>query len=163
MSYLDTRDKIKSGDLLSFNHGDWTTFTGIKTEIVHMATRSTYSHVGMALWLGKRLMVLEAVKPCIRIFPLSMSGDFYWTNLPVSWNDQAEEYALSKVGYQYSEWNAVKAYFSDLPDGDVSECAAYVREILKRVNIDLGSRSTPDSVVLRAQELGGATYYVVNN
>lgn len=160
--YNDIRGQIESGDLLSFNHGDWISWSGVKTEIVHMATRSTYSHVGTALWLGKRLMIVEAVKPYLRIFPLSLSGSFYWTKLPVTWTDEAEEFALSKIGAEYSEWNAIKAYFVELPDGDVSECAAYTREIMKRSGIDLGFRSTPDSVVLAAQKLGGATFYIEN-
>ena len=160
MNYLEARDNIKSGDLLAFNHGNFTSWSGIKTEVVHMATRSTYSHVAVAFWLGKRLLVLEAVEPCIRIFPLSLSGPFYWTPMKAPWKPETEEYALSKVGTPYSQLDAIRAYFTTLPEGQVSECAAYVREIMIRDGIDLGHRSTPDAVVLQAQLLGNPTYYV---
>jgi hypothetical protein len=161
MKYADARPLIKSGDLLAFNHGDWETFSGIKTEIVHMATRSTYSHVGLAWVVAGRVFILEAVKPMIRIFPLSLSGPFYWLAMNAQWKAETEEFALQNVGYPYSELDAVHAFFSNLPEGSVSECAAYVREVLKKDGIDLGLRSTPDAVVLQAQ-LRNATMFYIN-
>lgn len=162
MKYEDMRDTIRSGDLLSFNHGDWKSWSGIKTMIVHMATRSTYSHVAIAWRVGGRVMVLEAVKPKLRIFPLSLSGNFYITPTNAPWKYDTEEYALSKIGVDYSEINAVIADFKKLPDGDVSECAAYVREILLRDGIYLGDISTPEAVTLAAQRRGFPTQYVEN-
>ena len=162
MNYKEIRLQIKSGDLLSFNHGSWNTISGIKTEIVHMATRSTYSHVGIAWVIANRVFVLEAVEPCLRIFPLSLEGDFYWTPLNASWHPETEEYALSKLGINYSEIQAMQAFYEELPPDSVQQCAAYAREILLKDGINLGSRSTPDAVVLAAQTLGNPTYYIQN-
>ena len=160
MKYSDARPTIRSGDLLAFDHGDWDTFTGIKTEVVHMATRSTYSHVGIAWVVGGRVFILEAVKPKLRIFPLSQSGPFYLLPLKAPWRAATEEFALSQVGYPYSEIDAIKAFFSQLPDGTVSECAAYVREVLIRDGINLGLRSTPNAVILQAQQQGASLLYI---
>jgi hypothetical protein len=154
-SYAEKRLDIKSGDLLAFSHGDWKTWSGIKTEIVRIFTRSTYSHVGIA-WVveckhSRRVFVLEAVKPYLRIFPLSQSGDFYHLEMPVEWNPEAEEFAISNIGMEYSERKAMEAFFRKLPNGDVTECAAFVREVYKLMNIDLGEMSRPDTVIHAAQ------------
>lgn len=160
MKYTDVRPLIRSGDMLAFNHGDWNTIDGIKTQVVHMATRSTYSHVGLAWVVGGRVFVLEAVKPSIRIFPLSLSGPFYLLNMNAPWTPETEEYALLHIGYPYSELNAMEAFFVSLPEGDVSECAAYVHEVLLRDGINLGLRATPDAVILQAQRQGASLLYI---
>lgn len=160
MKYSEARPAIRSGDLIAQSHGDWLTWRGIKTNMVRIFTKSTYSHVGIAWVQGGRVFLLEAVKPELRIYPLSKAGDFYLLPMGAAWAPQTEEYALASVGSRYSEWAAVRAYFVPLEPGNVSECAAYVREVLLREGIDLGARSTPDSVVLEAQKLGSTTIFV---
>lgn len=162
MKYLDIRASIKSGDILAFSHGDWKTWRGIKTEAVRIFTRSTYSHVAIAWVVANRVFIIEPVVPKTRIYPLSTSGSFYHLPLGQVWTDEVEEFALSCVGIDYSQLDAIRAYLQPLEDGNVSECAAYVREVYKRLKIDLGDRSTPDAVVLKAQILGAITTYVEN-
>lgn len=94
MDYSQVRSSIKSGDILAFSHGDWKTISGIKTNIVRIFTRSTYSHVGIAWVVADRVFVLEAVKPKIRIYPLSTSGSFYLIQDGANWTKEAEDYAL---------------------------------------------------------------------
>lgn len=160
MKYPQARALIQSGDLIAQSHGDWLTWRGIKTNLVRIFTRSTYSHVGLAWVVGGRVFILEAVKPEVRIYPLSKAGEFYWLAMGTLWAFDAEEFALASVGVRYSEWAAMRAYFEPLEPGTVSECAAYVREVLLKDGIDLGLRSTPDAVVLAAQVRGAATLFV---
>ena len=54
----------------------------------------------------------------------------------------------------YSELVAMQAFFTPLQAGNVRECAAYAREVLKRDGIDLGQLSRPDAVVQAALERG---------
>jgi hypothetical protein len=161
MKYEDIRPNIRSGDLLAFSHGDWRSWSGIKTLIVRAFTLSTYSHVGVAWVVAGRVFVLEAVKPKVRIYPLSLSGDFYLTRTDTNWTPEVEQFAMDRIGFDYSELKAMYAYLFRLPDGDVSECAAYVREVLKVAGIDLGEVSRPDAVVTRAQ-INGITTFVEN-
>ena len=163
MNYADIRPTIRSGDLLAFSHGSWRTWREIKTNAVRVFTRSTYSHVGLAWVVGGRVFVLEAVKPEIRIYPLSISGDFYLVPMRADWSPATEEFAIECVGTDYSEIDAIRAYLHPLEAGNVNECAAYVREVLKRENIDLGDRSTPDAVVLAAQKRKGSMLIYVEN
>lgn len=150
MKYYQARPLIKSGDILAFSHGDWKTLNGFKINMIRIFTRSTYSHIGIAWVVNNRVFVLEAVKPMLRIYPLSHLGSFYLIGMDATWLSTTEDYALSKVGVKYSELLAVKAFFEPLEEGNVEQCAAYVREVLKRESIDLGRRSTPDAVIKQA-------------
>lgn len=160
MNYLDARPTIRSGDMLAFSHGSWRSWGDIKTNAVRIFTRSTYSHVGLAWVVGGRIFVLEAVKPKVRIYPLSGSGDFYLLPSAARWGQDTEELALSSVGIDYSELTAMRAFFGELPAGNMQECAAYVREVLKKDGIDLGRRSTPDAVVQEALARGAEMMFV---
>lgn len=160
MKYQEIRNKIRSGDLLAFSHGSWNSWANIKTNFIRLFTRSTYSHVGIAWKINGRLFILEAVKPKLRIFPLSMSGDFYLIPMNAKWSKYTEEFALSKIGTDYSELTAIKAFFTPLEDENVEQCAAYAREILEKDGIDLGAMSRPDTVVLAALNLGKKLTYI---
>jgi hypothetical protein len=127
-----------------------------------MFTRSTYSHVGIAWVIGGRVMVLEAVVPETRIYPLSLEGDFYLLPMDAPWRPDTEEFALGHIGVEYSQIKAMEAFFHPLAAGDMSECAAYVREVMAVDGIDLGTRSTPDAVVRAAQERGAILITVDN-
>jgi hypothetical protein len=160
MKYELIRKNIRSGDLLAFSHGSWTSWSNIKTNFIRLFTRSTYSHVGVAWRINGRVFILEAVKPKLRIYPLSISGDFYHIPMNAKWSKSTEEFALSKIGTDYSELSAVRAFFLPLEDENVEQCAAYAREILEKDGIDLGQMSRPDTVVLAALSLGKKLTYI---
>jgi hypothetical protein len=158
--YLEHRTGIESGDILAWSHRGWKTVHDVKIQAVRLATESEYSHVGVAWRVGGRLLVLEAVEPCARIYPLSKLGSFYHIPMGAAWTPDVEEGALSFVGAEYKQLDAIRAFFRPLPPGTVSECAALVREVALLYGVDLGDRSTPDAVVLAAQKLGRPTFYV---
>ena len=154
MKYSEARPLIRSGDLLAFSEGDWKSWHGIKISLVRMFTRSTYSHVALAWVVGGRVFALEAVVPKLRIYPLSQLGSFYHIPMKAQWKEETEEFALSKIGVEYSQTVAIQAFFEPLDDGTVQECAAYVREVLLIDDINLGNRAVPDSIVFEAQRRG---------
>jgi hypothetical protein len=162
MLYKDIRPTIKSGDLLAFSHKPWNSWKDFKSQMVRVFTRSEYSHVALAWVVGNRIMCLEAVVPEVRIFPLSKLGDFYHISMNAEWKPETEEQALSWVGSAYSQLKAMRAYFHPLAKGDVSECAAYVLNVLATEGINLGVSAVPDKVVLEAQMQGKMMQYIIN-
>lgn len=158
--YPEYRENIKSGDLLAWSHRGWKSFYDFKIQMVRLFTQSEYSHVGTAWVVGNRVFVIEAVEPRARIFPLSKLGNFYHTPLKAPWNLPTEEAALSYVGAEYRQLDAIKAFFKPLRKGKVSECAALAIEIASQDGINLGDRATPDAVVRQAQMLGHPTYFI---
>src|ERR1035437_8655651 len=75
--YLINNTKIKSGDLIAWTHKGWSPLYDIEMQIIRLATRSEYIHVGTAWIAQERVFVIEAVMPCVRIFPLSYLVPFY--------------------------------------------------------------------------------------
>lgn len=166
MSYEVFRPKIKSGDVLAWTHKGWSSFYDIQIQLVRMATRSEYSHVGVAWVVGGRVFVIEAVMPQIRIYPLSKEVPFYW--IPCGnqyWNDKIEEYALSKVGEQYSKWQAIGAFFNKIRAGkdNLWQCSELVNSVLieGKVLKDGESLSTPTAIVEALQSKQFPSYMVI--
>ena len=161
-NYCEYRNNIKSGDLLAWSHRGWWTWHDIKIQIVRMFTKSEYSHVATAWVVRDRVFVIEAVEPCARIYPLSKLGSIYHIPLNAIWTESTEEFALSYVGTEYKQLQAIRAFFEPLGKGSASECAALVTTIAAHYGIDLGARATPDAVVLQAQMYGYPTFFVNN-
>lgn len=162
MEYKDIRSEIKSGDLIAFSHGSWTSFSGFLTNIVRIFTRSTYSHVGVAWVIDNRVFVFEAVKPLTRLYPLSLMGDFYWIPTKANWNGKAETFAIENMGVEYSNMACIEAFAKELDKDDVRECAAYAKAILGRAGVYVGRLARPDTVIQELQNQGKYVAFIKN-
>lgn len=160
--YDSIRPRIRSGDLLAWRHESWGSWKDLKVQLVRMATRSTYSHVAVAWCVGGRVLVIEAVQPVVRIFPLSRLLPCYWWPMEAPWAPETEQLALSKLGEPYSEHQAVMAFLRKLPVGADAwwECAELAISVLRKDGIDLGPIAVPEDVVLKAQEGGREMRYL---
>lgn len=145
MRYVNFRAQIKSGDVLAWTHRGWKTWDDIKSQLVRLFTQSEYSHVGIAVVMGGRVWVLEAVTPRVRLVPLSnLLPCYHLTGYGMS--DEQIEAGLALVckdNVVYSQCEAIKAFFgnNDPADGKI-ECAELVSGLL-----DLRCRATPSAVV----------------
>lgn len=162
MRYADARHTLKSGDLLAWSHRSLKSWYDVKIQIVRMVTRSEYSHVGICWVAAGRVWVIEAVEPCVRIYPLSKLGEFYHTPLPMNWTITVEDAALEHIGTEYLQLDAVRAFFDKLEAGKVTECAALVQVVAMSGGVYLGARVTPDAIMREAQRLGNPTYLIEN-
>ena len=160
MNYQTIRPTIKSGDVLAWSHiglGSWYEF---KIWMVRLFMRSEYSHVGTAWVVGNRVFVIEAVMPLVRIYPLSSLGDFYHLSMNAPWKPDTEALALSYVGHEYSQLQAIQAPFVKPKQDKLWECAELAANIAKADGIDLGELYTPGAVVLAAQRNGALMTFV---
>ena len=165
MFYSQVRSKIQSGDVLAWTHKSWKTWYDIKIQLVRFFTQSEYCHVGIAWVVGGRVFVLEAVMPKLRIYPLSKEVPFYW--LPQDedltyWTNEVEEFALSCVGEDYSQFQAVMAQLDKVERkaGYARECAEFVQSVLQKGGKILDVKPTPTEVVHAVQTFGGPTFLV---
>ena len=131
MKYADIRPLIRSGDILAWSHREpwYRSWYDFKIALVRMFTRSEYSHTGTAWVVGDRVLVIEAVTPLVRVFPLSKLLPFYYLPLKARWSPEALEYALSKVGEPYSQLQALQAFFKLPSEDSFWECAELTRLI----------------------------------
>lgn len=170
MKYSDYRKNIKAGDVIATSrrapwYRSWYDF---KISVVRAATKSTYSHIGIVADWGGRLMVLEAVEPYVRIYPLSNiaqeAGEFYHIPIPSKIDFEgcgALDFALTKVGQPYSQIDAVRSVFTRLKSDSRWECAEYVQSCLNAAGIDIiAVKSTLEEVVRALQEMGAACILV---
>lgn len=126
MEYKDIRPTIKSGDLIA-----WSSGKGIQVNIIRIFTRSEYTHVGIAWVVDGRIFVVEAVPSdgiCITV--LSEHQPFYHVSHgdAFKWTADMERFMLSKVGEEYSRWEAILGFFNKTRDNGIWECAELVRE-----------------------------------
>lgn len=126
MQYEEVRGQIRSGDIISFVHGD-----KIAGKVVQIATRMPDTHVAIAWVTSGRVYVFEAVQPLVRIFPLSKLLPFYWLNINVGLTDGALELANSVVGNRYSLADCWRSVTGETTSDDRWQCAELVREILR--------------------------------
>lgn len=161
MYYRSARPQIKSGDLLAFSHFGWKSWRDIKIQGIRMFTRSEYSHVGIAWVVGSRVLCLEAVTPLVRIFPLSSLGEFYWFETGIDWKPEIEQFALSIVGQEYSQWQAIQSAFTEPAKDNLWQCCEYAREVLRLGGVDLGKVVTPTAIVKAAQALDFPGHFVL--
>ena len=162
MTYAALRSKLNSGDLIAMTSRApaFASFYDFKVACVQAFTRSQFSHVAL-VWVppGGRVFLLEAVRPKVRIYPLSNalgeSEDVYHLPLNFRW-DRCEDFALSHVGQDYSELKAIKGYFGQLRHGSTTDCAEYVLDVLNEAGVDLGDVATPSEVVRQAQLQGAS-------
>lgn len=152
MKYSEVRSQIRSGDLLAWSHREpwYRSWYDFKISLVRMFTRSEYSHVGTAWCYADRVLVIEAVTPLVRVFPLSKLTPFYWLPLQARWSPEALEYALSKVGEPYSQLQALQAFFKLPREDGYWECAELTRLIALRDGINLGESAVPSDIVRNA-------------
>ena len=160
MIYKQARPMIRSGDVLAWSHRGITSWHDLKIWFVRLFQRSEYSHVGTAWVVGNRVFVIEAVMPKVRIYPLSKLGDFYWLQMGAYWRKATETLALSFVGDDYSQMQAIVSPFVTPPNDDRWECAELVATVARQDSIDLGAVYTPSEVVLAAQKRGAPLTYV---
>lgn len=152
MKYSDVRPLIRSGDLLAWSHGGWSSWHDWQVQGVRIFTRSEYSHVAVAWVVGGRVFVIESVVGGIRIFPLSRLTPFFWLSMGAPWAQATEEYALAHIGEPYSKLECIKAYFEPLTLDGHWECAKWAMAVLAQDGINLGDKSTPADVVRAAME-----------
>ena len=160
MKYEQARPMIRSGDVLAWSHRGIHSWHDLKIWFVRMFTRSEYSHVGTAWVVGDRVFVIEAVMPKVRIYPLSKLGDFYWLQMGAYWRKATETLALSFVGDDYSQVQAMVSPFITPPKDDRWECAELVATVARQDSIDLGHAFTPSAIVLAAQKRGAQLLFV---
>lgn len=162
MNYVDIRPQIRSGDLLAFSHRSWKTWQDIKIQLVRFFTQSEYAHVAIAWVAEGRVFAIEAVKPKVRIYPLSKLGDFYYLPMNVDWTTEVGEFTFSHIGEDYSEIKAIQGFFKPLTHSNLWECAQLVIEILALAGKNLGNKATPTAVVYAAQQLHIPSYLIIN-
>jgi len=165
MTYAQARSTLRTGDIIAQTHRSWfRSWHDFKVMLIRLWGQTEYAHVGLIWRSGGRVFVIEAVKPRVRIFPLSLIGDFYHIPMNRDLSMAAEDYAFRQIGEPYSEGLAVLTALKLVDKGDygVWHCAKLVNEILRENKFDFGLAFTPGEIVREALAAGKRLRHVEN-
>jgi len=140
--YRDAKSRIQSGDIILW-HG-----RGLAARLVQWATNSYWSHAGVAIWWGPRLMVLDAYPfKGTRARPLSHDIEgAYWLPSSAVWTKDAHAFALDELDKKYSLQNLWKTWLGLNLVGREYQCAQYVAAVMKKAGVDFTAPATPESI-----------------
>jgi len=143
MRYQEAKRRIQSGDLILWQG------RGLAARIVRWATKSRWSHVGIAVWWGPRLMVLDAYPfKGTRARPLSHdTKGAYWLASGAAWTKHAHAFALDELDKKYSFQNLWKTWLGLNLIKREYQCAQYAAAVLYRAGLELTIPATPESLV----------------
>jgi hypothetical protein len=151
LEYSEIRRQIHNGDVLLYEGFN------LASRLIRWATRSRYSHAGIAVWWNDRLMVMEAVGNGVSVTPMSNNvrhyhGHVKWysTREPIPENKRLEmvRFAQEELGKEYALWKAFllglavlfkrnKDKKDDLRRENKLYCSWYVAQIYNAISLDL--------------------------
>jgi hypothetical protein len=151
LRYEEIRDQIKNGDVLMYKG------RGLISSIIQWATRSPYSHAGIAARWNERLMVLEAKGRGVVASPFSRNvkeyrGDVEWFSCIREISEEGRLnmviFAQEELGKHYGRlktiWLGLRTLFErDMEKRDRLKkesklfCSEYVAQIYNSIGMDL--------------------------
>lgn len=152
---VDLSFEIQSGTLIAWRGKN------LFSKIVQIFTRSSFSHVGIAVEFGGKFFVIDAKEgKGVQITPLFIRLPFY-VLVPgekcevYEWNERTERLSLNRIGEKYSFIKCIKSYFKKkLKKNETWECAELATYILTSMGYKLSCCNTPQRLVDRMLSIG---------
>lgn len=144
MLYRQGRFQIQSGDLLAWRG------RGPVSWLIRTVTGGSWTHVGIAVWLGERLFVVEAREfRGVVISPTSRRLDFDHLMTECELNERAVDQLLLRVGHKYSYIDALRAGLGMKFKGKGDICSEFAANFLRRwsPNRAIPANPTPSALV----------------
>lgn len=165
MNYTTARPQIRTGDLLAWCGGSWSSIHDIQVMAIRVFDLTPYTHVGIAWVVAGRVFVIHAIGRGVSIEPLSKQGSFYWLPMNLDVGEDALEPAFARIGEQYSKWQAILGFLRRLKIGTdrMWQCAEWVIWFYRQIGHPLVAEGTPSSVVHSALVAGRFLWWVEND
>jgi hypothetical protein len=148
MKYSDYKKHISSGDIILWSG------TKPHSRLIRWLTKSKWSHVGIALWWGNRLMVLDSFAfKGTRARPLSHDlKNAYWVPSGSAWNGEAQAFALDELDRKYSFQNLWKTWLGLNLVQSEYHCAQYAAAVLAKAGVNIPMPPTPESIARQLEK-----------
>lgn len=152
----EVKDEIKTGDLLAFTVRRFGSLTSFVLWLYQKFRKVKFSHVGVAVRLGDRLFIVEAVSPRVTITPISKVKDFYLIPTRIAENPKIKateedqiSFLMDFVEVKYSLVDMITHYIGM----DVNDNGVYCSELASAFYYHIGlllerdSGHTPQTLV----------------
>ncbi len=161
--YSQVRSTIQSGDLLAWRITKASGFFDFVLMLYQRIFKARFSHVAVALRVGDRVFAVEAVPNAVRIFPLSMLGNFYLIRAGVDDKPGLFTFLTRHLGKPYSVFDLVKSLVAIKGDDSKLYCSELALDFYESIGyfqIDIDEFDdrvpTPDDIVERVMAQAGA-------
>jgi hypothetical protein len=132
MKYDLLRPHIQNGDLILWSG------TAPHSRLIRWITKSKFSHVGIAVWWGPRLMVLDSYPfRGTRARPLAHDlKNAHWKASNVAWGNRPLAFALDELDRKYSFQNLWKTLLGLRLVRSEYHCAQFAAAVLQQAGFD---------------------------
>jgi hypothetical protein len=147
--YSEKRSEIKTGDLLAWKATKINSFFDLVLFLYQKIFKAKYTHVAIAFKEGNRLFILEATPPEVRLFPVSMTDDFYLFSLNLNIDSSHIDIILRKLGIKYGLCDLIRGILK-LSDNKKEEyCSELASKFYNEIGFinDKEAGFTPDTIV----------------
>jgi len=146
---------VREGDLIAFTSNS---FLG---NMVRLFTKSEYSHVGVVMFRDNIPYLVEAVRPVVRMTPLSHREPYYHIPMGIDKvSDEARKLLYSRIGEKYSIIQAVLAKFNIFINDNSWYCTEVTHEFYLTQGFDIPKLLLPTDFVREVLKIVSASYYV---
>lgn len=147
--YSKIRDEIRTGDLLAWKTTRINSFFDFVLFLYQKILKAEFTHVGIAFKEGDRLFLIEATPPAVRIYPVSMTDDFYVLFNNIETRPSHIDLLLKNVGKKYSLFDLLRSILklgNSTSEYYCSELAAMYYNSIGFIH-DIDAGLTPDSII----------------
>lgn len=163
--YSKLRPDMKTGDLLMWKTTRIGSLVDILLLLYQKMLGATYTHVGVLVKEGNRIFVVEATPPVVRLFPLSMAGNFYHIPLDITPNEKHIDFLLSNLGKKYSLFDFIRSTFRIMNNNDDFYCSEFCSFFYNQIGLIDNDEAglTPDYLVSEVVRVTGKQPVSVKN
>lgn len=155
--YSQKRQDFKTGDLLAWKTVRIRSFFDFVLFLYQKILKADYTHVGIVFKEGNRYFIVEATPPAVRLFPISMTEDFYYIPTDIETKPSHVDLLLSNLGKKYSLIDLVRSMFRLGNNTSDYYCSELANSFYNDVGYyhDLDAGLTPDSLVDAVRKASG--------
>lgn len=165
--YSNIRRQIKTGDLLAWKSGRIGSKIDLVLKLYQKIFKAQYIHVGVAVVLGNRVLMVDATPPIVRLYPLSYCDDFYWFPCNLEYKEKYLDILFKHLGKPYRLFdliNSLLGFKNSTDDFYCSELAGYFYKEIGFIQ-DEDAGFVPDTIVeaiLKASGVKEPTFILVD-
>jgi len=147
--YSDIKKEIQTGDLLAWETTSINGFFDFLLFLYQKIFKARFTHVGVAVRINGRVFMVDATPPMVRLFPVSMTRDFYLIKTNIKATEKHIDILLSRLGNRYSLLDMIRGILNFKKDDTKDYCSDLVGDFYNQIGYinDENAGRTPDTIV----------------
>lgn len=163
--YSQKRHEMKTGDIIAWNKVIITSFFDFILFLYQKILKANFTHVGVVVVMGDRYFILEATPPMVRLYPISLTDDFYYLPLDLPDNSTHLDILFKKIGVKYSIIDAITSMFSLSNNPSTEYCSELAGKYYNDIGYIYDSKAglVPDTLMKALIEQSGKELIFIKN